>query len=120
MEAAFHGVPTVGVPFQFEQAANGQSLVDLGMGEMCRQAVAYRTGRNVGVRFERKSLRDLIKQVGTGRSGLQGRQGAWLSTRGGRVGDKGLWVPFVRKSPPKSFPQACQSSLFVKCGSAVN
>jgi len=66
MEAAFHGVPIVGVPFQFEQAANGLSLVDLGMGEMCRQAVAYRTGRNAGVRFERNALRDLIAQVGLG------------------------------------------------------
>lgn len=65
MEAAFHGVPIVGVPFQFEQAANGLSLVDLGMGEMCRQAVAYRTGRNAGVRFERNALRDLIAQVMT-------------------------------------------------------
>lgn len=33
------------------------------MGEMCQQAVAYRTGKNVGLRFERTALRDLIKQV---------------------------------------------------------
>lgn len=63
MEVAFHGVPIIGVPFQFEQAGNGLSLVSLGMGEMCRQAVAYRTGRNKGVRFERHALRELVQQV---------------------------------------------------------
>jgi hypothetical protein len=91
MEAAFHGVPTVGVPFQFEQAANGQSLVDLGMGEMCRQAVAYRTGRNVGVRFERNALRDLVKQVGMRL--LQGLREKWsweaLAEGGGMAKDCG-------------------------------
>lgn len=63
MEAAFHGVPTIGVPFQFEQATNGLTLKDLGMGEMCPQAVAYRTGKNKGMRFERNALRDLILKV---------------------------------------------------------
>lgn len=63
MEAAFHGVPIISVPFQFEQAGNCLSLVSLGMGEVCRQAVAYRIGRNKGVRFERSALVGLVRQV---------------------------------------------------------
>jgi UDP:flavonoid glycosyltransferase YjiC (YdhE family) len=62
MEAAFHGVAVVAIPFQFEQKENCLKLVSAGMGEMAVQAVAYRKA-DASMRFTREYVRDIITKV---------------------------------------------------------
>lgn len=61
-EAAFHGVPVVGVPFMFEQAESGAKLAATGAAVMCEQAPAYRRGSTPT--YTRKHVAELIRQVG--------------------------------------------------------
>jgi UDP:flavonoid glycosyltransferase YjiC (YdhE family) len=62
MEAAFHGVAVVAIPFQFEQKENCLKLVSAGMGEMAVQAVGFRT-KDPGIRFTREYVRDILTKV---------------------------------------------------------
>ena len=62
MEAAFHGVAVVGMPFQFEQKENCGKLVSAGMGEMATQAVAFRA-KDPSIRFTREYVSDIIEKV---------------------------------------------------------
>lgn len=62
-EAAYHGVPVVGVPFMFEQAESGSKLAAAGAAVMCREAPAYRSGRTSHVHYSREHVAGLIQQV---------------------------------------------------------
>ncbi|KAI8466828.1 MAG: hypothetical protein J3K34DRAFT_524234 [Monoraphidium minutum] len=59
-EAAFHGKPFIGVPFQFEQQANCLRLRALGMGEISAEAVPNRAK---GATFTRQGMAGLIRKV---------------------------------------------------------
>jgi UDP:flavonoid glycosyltransferase YjiC (YdhE family) len=64
-EAAFHGVPVIGVPVQMEQRENALKLASHGMGEVNKESVAYR-GRlfkKKDMVFKRETMRDLARQV---------------------------------------------------------
>lgn len=61
-EAAHHGVPIVGVPFQFEQAANVRRLAaGLGMGAVSPEAPATRRKGSKG--YTREGVRALLAEV---------------------------------------------------------
>lgn len=64
-EAAFHGVPAVGVPFMDEQLANAVALAGRGMAEVAVEAVGMRKkGRaGHGRQYTRQYMAGLIKQV---------------------------------------------------------
>eukprot|EP00775_Hariotina_reticulata_P002756 gene2757-3050_t len=61
-EAAFHGVPVVAVPFQFEQAENAAKVVAGGSGVLCQQAPAYRSGKSENVHYTKEYVAELIRQ----------------------------------------------------------
>lgn len=64
-EAAFHGVPIIGVPFQDEQWANAVNVASRGMGEVAAEAVALRKQGRMGHgrRHTREYMAALIKKV---------------------------------------------------------
>jgi UDP:flavonoid glycosyltransferase YjiC (YdhE family) len=64
-EAAFHGVPAVGVPFMDEQLANAMALAGRGMAEVVVEAVGFRKkGRaGFGRQYTRQYMAALIKQA---------------------------------------------------------
>jgi hypothetical protein len=61
-EAAFHGVPVIGVPFQQEQAANAAKLASRGMGEVHKEAVAFRSAGH-SLLYQRATMRELALKV---------------------------------------------------------
>jgi hypothetical protein len=64
-EAAFHGVPVIGVPFQMEQRENTLKLASHGMGEVNKESVAYRGKwvKKSSIIFKRETMRELVRQV---------------------------------------------------------
>jgi UDP:flavonoid glycosyltransferase YjiC (YdhE family) len=61
-EAAFHGVPVIGVPFQKEQRDNALKLASRGLGEVNKESVAYRSAKNQ-LTFQRDTMRELARKV---------------------------------------------------------
>ncbi|WIA34746.1 hypothetical protein OEZ86_013054 [Tetradesmus obliquus] len=65
-EAAFHGVPVVGLPFMFEQADNCMKLAARGAAVLSQQAPAFRCYNDSGASsssYSSQHLVQLIKQV---------------------------------------------------------
>jgi glucuronosyltransferase len=64
-EAAFHGVPVVGVPFMDEQLANAMALAGRGMAAVAVEAVGLRKRGKAGFgrQYTREYMAGLIKQV---------------------------------------------------------
>ncbi|KAF8065540.1 V2 [Scenedesmus sp. PABB004] len=61
LEAAFHGVPLLGMPFQFEQTENLLKLVRRGAAVMLPNAPTLRGGRNVS--FDHAAVAATIREV---------------------------------------------------------
>jgi glucuronosyltransferase len=64
-EAAFHGVPVVGVPFMDEQLANAMALAGRGMAAVAVEALGLRKRGKAGFRrqYTTEYMADLIKQM---------------------------------------------------------
>lgn len=63
-EAAFHGVPVVGLPLQKEQAENALKLAYHGLGVVSRQAPGFRESwGSSGLQHSLTEVAGLIKQV---------------------------------------------------------
>ena len=91
MEAAFHGVAVVGIPFQFEQKENCGKLVSAGMGEMATQAVAFRR-RDPKLRFTRNHVEEVVRKV---RMGWMEMGARWI---GGLILLAALRILFLREN----------------------